>query len=630
MTPSVFVYPRNLKLILLFSAIWLFCLARPVKADITVNEVMSNPQATSDASEWVELFNYNWHPVEVNRYKLNGQAILPESQSFILQPGSFLLLTKNKSAFVTEFGEQPNLIEFPLSLNNQGGEVVITASETSDTFKFGIGKSGQSFERAGPICKDLISVAAAHSVGKQNSNYNTECFAQTPQIIDDKIQLSKDNRTWVTSVNTVGTTTLHFQTDATGGKWLNELGEEITNPASFSNFIGKVYYAVTKDGADFIYRSKEFAVLPNLQITEIYPDPSGSDAGTEWIEIFNPESTTLNLTAAELKVGSATHNLSQLALAPQQYWQVVLPAEMLPNCNNQPGCTVNVELWWNNRLLTTVSYTETLPAYSYAKLADKWQLTINPTPGKANVANTAWATLQFSEIYPNPDANQAEWIELYNFGDTELDITNWYIADASSKHLLSNLKIAPRSYVLIDNLKITLNNSGDVLKLFNPAGQPVDVWEFTTTTKAESLNRTLKNGKYTIPIYSLDAATPGKENESPVVVTSASNSASSTATTTTNSTKSQPTSQQILGAASSPIYSLPNLEVNRPNVNSNASPQIPKWQLLEPIIVFGGVVLLGVVPSGILIQRIMRRIRYWQLSKIPEFMQRLKLHASNW
>lgn len=89
----------------------------------------------------------------------------------------------------------------------------------------------------------------------------------------------------------------------------------------------------------------------------------------------------------------------------------------------------------------------------------------------------------FNEILPNPEGSdeEFEWIELKNLGSQALDLSGWSVEDASGKKAIltlekySDLSVAPKGYFLINRTisKITLNNSGDSLKLIDASGNTV-------------------------------------------------------------------------------------------------------------------------------------------------------------
>lgn len=85
-----------------------------------------------------------------------------------------------------------------------------------------------------------------------------------------------------------------------------------------------------------------------------------------------------------------------------------------------------------------------------------------------------------TEIFPNPiGIDDGEWIELYNPNEFSVDLNAWMIDDedgGSRPHTVLERVIAAHSYLLLgkEETNITLNNTSDEVRLFNPHNELVD------------------------------------------------------------------------------------------------------------------------------------------------------------
>jgi hypothetical protein len=77
-----------------------------------------------------------------------------------------------------------------------------------------------------------------------------------------------------------------------------------------------------------------------------------------------------------------------------------------------------------------------------------------------------------NEIYPNPEGNPEvdEWVEIYNSSENPVSLKGWQLSDAVGTvvvYTFPDISIAGNEYLVIqkDESKITLNNSGDGLRL---------------------------------------------------------------------------------------------------------------------------------------------------------------------
>jgi hypothetical protein len=110
------------------------------------------------------------------------------------------------------------------------------------------------------------------------------------------------------------------------------------------------------------------------------------------------------------------------------------------------------------------------------------------------------ASLKINEIYPAPEAGEFEWVEIYNDEDKTIDITGYYLTDATQKAshrlLFDTGSIAAFGFVIATASSGVLNNSdGDTVILKNAAGETVESVAYTGTyTFEKSYFRCLNGG----------------------------------------------------------------------------------------------------------------------------------------
>ncbi len=122
-----------------------------------------------------------------------------------------------------------------------------------------------------------------------------------------------------------------------------------------------------------------------------------------------------------------------------------------------------------------------------------------------------------NEILPSPKGadEKEEWIEISNQNDFEVDLSGWKISDKVGKTKTyvfpKGTKIEAKSFLVLDRptTKITLNNEGDELVLFNLNGEIVDRVSYQKAQEGKSYSKTLSGWIWTSNL------TPGKENFEP-------------------------------------------------------------------------------------------------------------------
>lgn len=137
----------------------------------------------------------------------------------------------------------------------------------------------------------------------------------------------------------------------------------------------------------------------------------------------------------------------------------------------------------------------------------------NPSPAMNN------QTIRINEVFPNPDTkgDLGEFIELYNYGDTTIDLSNWIIHDATKtgKYVFPNgTTLAPQAFIIITDQDFTfsLNNSNETLTLSNATGTILQNVSYTKTKEGVSLNLVgslLRGAKQSTP------GAPNSENAEP-------------------------------------------------------------------------------------------------------------------
>ncbi len=107
------------------------------------------------------------------------------------------------------------------------------------------------------------------------------------------------------------------------------------------------------------------------------------------------------------------------------------------------------------------------------------------------------AGIIFNEVFPSPEGfdSQKEWIELYNSGDKQIDISGWYMIDEIGQ---PNSYIFPEKTIMDSHshlvlsrtdTKIVLNNDEDRINLLWPNGTIADAINYSNAVKGQSYNR---------------------------------------------------------------------------------------------------------------------------------------------
>src|SRR3989344_3925083 len=123
-----------------------------------------------------------------------------------------------------------------------------------------------------------------------------------------------------------------------------------------------------------------------LQITELLPNASSVDTGKEFVEVYNPNSTAVELEGYKLELGpvySKSYALKKQLLNPDSFMQFsdIITGLTLPNSS----ASVRLVAPAGNTVSETDIYENPKDDQAWALINEVWQYTNNPTPGLPNL-----------------------------------------------------------------------------------------------------------------------------------------------------------------------------------------------------------------------------------------------------
>ncbi len=253
-----------------------------------------------------------------------------------------------------------------------------------------------------------------------------------------------------------------------------------------------------------------------IRINELFPNPI--DEKNEWIELHNFGSSSIDLgTGWKLKDKANTYDFSKESdtIIPPGGYKIIGQATSKIELNNANETVSLVRLDTEGKEITinSVSYgtTKEEKSYGYDGSAFAWSDSL--TPGTANLFGSApeeptpdpkeeeeptvpqASVIRINELFPNPSAKGEtnEWIELYNPGDTDADISGFTLRDASAsgKHTFpEGTVIKAGGYLVIERSEsgISLNNTDETVSLLAPDESAIDTTNYEKTKEGASLS----------------------------------------------------------------------------------------------------------------------------------------------
>ena len=236
-----------------------------------------------------------------------------------------------------------------------------------------------------------------------------------------------------------------------------------------------------------------FAVTPPLKINEFLPNPS---TGEEWIEIYNPSASTVDLTGWKIFDSIGEIATPTGTIGAGGFFVVELSASKL----NNDGDTITLKDA-SNTVIDTTSYTTVHKGNSIARSVDgagSFQETTTFTRGTANVitapiVNTpsggggggssnnyvappvvTTPDIVINELVSDPTDGAVEFVELYNKSNASVNLAGWWIEEGSGSRNVLSGSIAPLGFFVLEKPNGNLNNAGDIVRLMLADGKEVD------------------------------------------------------------------------------------------------------------------------------------------------------------
>ena len=283
----------------------------------------------------------------------------------------------------------------------------------------------------------------------------------------------------------------------------------------------------------FIFSSKIFA---EIRINEIYPAPPKGEY--EWIELYNDEDKIINLLEYQL-LDLANNKLKFSTTSALPFTFILATSSSILNNNGDTVYLKNQEKiieiatysgsfdwektfarcpdfsgqWFilnqptKNNLNETacliltptptptqmITETPILDCPEEICLSPTNIPTQNPTPTQTPIPTPiSYQNIYLSEVYPNPQTGENEWVEIYNANDFTVNLTNWYLDDLENAGSLPkkfSLTIQPKSYAVFNLSTSIFNNDADAVRLLDFEKKEKDSFEYQNSQKGKSFGR---------------------------------------------------------------------------------------------------------------------------------------------
>jgi hypothetical protein len=292
-----------------------------------------------------------------------------------------------------------------------------------------------------------------------------------------------------------------MDTTVAGGseKWTYD--RIIINDAANDNYVGVgIMDDVVDEQSDHYLVWAEFDPSEDVEpippvdrpvINEFEVNPEGADSGNEWVEIYNPNINTIDLTGWALANNDDELYTFSGTIEPGEYVIISFTGSWLDNSNERlilyDDSFVEID---STPIISDGSNNantwQRLPDGTDTDLDEDWVFQTG-TYGYSNSGeHPPQIHLLINEFEQNPEGSDAnnEWAELYNPTNNAIDLTGWTLVNNDDDvHLLTGT-VNAGGYLTITFTGSWLDNSDEGIFLFDAGDQQID----STPIKADSYN----------------------------------------------------------------------------------------------------------------------------------------------
>ncbi|PIR75407.1 MAG: hypothetical protein CO030_02025 [Candidatus Magasanikbacteria bacterium CG_4_9_14_0_2_um_filter_42_11] len=528
------IYLFIFTLILLGSVFLFSAQAKSDAPSIVITEIGAYE---SSGVEWIELFNAGDSDIDLTGWKFveantNHSLSLAQGDDATLGQNEYAIIAQNDEQFRTKY---PNVtaIIFDSSwstLNESGEELALKNSDGDIVEQFTyIASSDFSLERIDPLSQNYTDAN-----WKEHPNENTAGVQNYWHVGAEHDEPINQAPTAIFSVSS-STIFVHATITFDASNSIDDVGiasyswnfgdgdtaTTVTTTHEY-NAIGNYDVMLTVKDTDDVEdtHTQTISVVEqteedekpidtsttnyNIRINEFVSNPNTDEH--EWIELFNFSTSSIVLTGWTLHDGAGQIAAPTSTIEANNFAVVELNSSKLNNggdkitLNNTNDETINAIAYgdWEDATITA-------PGKGNAMAIgddDVWHETTSSTKGSENIITAPVEEIDdtpapssggggggsvtpsyqmydegvvvINELVSDPQDGENEFVELFNTSNTSISLDNWWIEDGSEAKTMLEGSIAAHGFIVIDTPKGNLNNSGDIVLLFDPSGKNID------------------------------------------------------------------------------------------------------------------------------------------------------------
>lgn len=195
--------------------------------------------------------------------------------------------------------------------------------------------------------------------------------------------------------------------------------EKSTNETETSEIVKKETEEISEITNELSDNTNQLTETKNikLSIESLMPNPEGTDNGNEFINIKNTDEKDAKEFTIQIKDKSETIENYFIESIKAGETISIYPKKVSLNNSDE-----TIQIFYNDQLLDEITYSNSIggelvlgsKTQTNEQFTEKIEnITIEESKDASKIVN-----FLITEIYPNPEENETEWIEVFNLGDT--------------------------------------------------------------------------------------------------------------------------------------------------------------------------------------------------------------------
>ncbi len=446
-----------------------------IQARIVINEFLSDPN--SPEKEWVELYNSEDEDVSLDGYTLYDGVGKIATVTGTINSLDFRVIYLTSS----KLNQSGDLI----TLNDSTGDVIDTVSY-GDWDDGGVNDNAEAPGKAHAVAR--ISDGEDSDYDKTDFSYTITPTPNFPNNITPKEIVPPPSN---------------------GGSSNSNTSNEVTKSSFPEN---------------------------SVVINEFVSSPA--EGVDEFIELYNTTANIISLEGWVIQDGSLAKTLLSGTIIPKGFFVIEKPKGSLNNSGDlivlidPSGKEINRVVYgeWNGEDNTVsvsakgqssarvvdggkdFSVTDTITKNNPNIITSNQSVDAKSPTSTSVIGNFVTGTIVLNEIFSNPTGadDEKEFVELFNSGNTAINLTGWKIGDSSKKFTIDEISISAGAYIALyrSGTGISLNNSGtETVSLWFPDEVLADSVTYSKTVLNDESFSKFGNNWIWVP-----TSTPAREN----------------------------------------------------------------------------------------------------------------------